>query len=319
MLYVQQKVMKDAKYHIALLAANLVFGANYSFYSGLIGGHYISSDSLYVLRTLAAALFFIPMMFLSKRWRVDYKDLYKFLIVAALLLFGRMFLMLEGMNYTSPIDGSIIATMGPILIMIIAAFMIRERITLTRLAGIVLGAAGALILIFSNAGHHTSLSGKMLGNLLILASIVFSSIDTVYIKQLFSRYSPYTVMGWAYLFGLFFVLPVFGDDLLRTDLSRWTPQVYGSMIWLLLGGTVLSTVLLFYGLRGVTATASSIYVYTQPVIATLLAILRGQDKLTVVTISSAALIFAGVFFVIRSYKQSPPPPPAPRTHIHPVN
>lgn len=296
----QRLIMNNLKYHIALVGANIMFGANYSFYSSLIQ-HNISSDGLYMLRVLSEALFFIPFMFLTSRWRVSARDIYKFAIVALLIVFGRMYLMLEGMNYTSPIDGSIIATLGPIMIMVISAVMIRERITVTRTTGIVLGGGGALTLILSNVGGHAE-AGKMLGNALLLASIVLSSVDTVFVKSLTAKYSPFTIMGWAYMIGTVCVLPFFGGKLLAVDFSGWSAEGYASLAYVLIAGTALATALLYYGLGGVSATVSSIYVYTQPIVATLLAIIRGQDHLTVVTVASAALIFAGVFFVIRSYK-----------------
>lgn len=219
--------MKKQSYHLALILANIMFGANYSFYSALIG-HEVTSEALYVLRTLSTALFFVPFMFLTRQWRVELKDLARFAVVTLLLVFGRQYLMLEGMNYTSPIDGSIIATTGPILIMIISAIAIKEPITRTRTVGILLGAAGAITLILSNM-KGGSVSGKMLGNILLLTSILLSSINTVFVKGLFAHYSPYTVIGWTYLMGVVVVVPLFGDELLRINLGQWTPTAYGSM------------------------------------------------------------------------------------------
>lgn len=295
--------MSKLKYNIALIAANTIYGANYSFYSSLIG-HYISSEELYVLRCLTSAIIFIPLLFLTNNYKIQFRDLYKFTIVAALLVFGRQYLVLKGMNYASPIDGSIIATTGPIMIMLISAIMIKERITWRRALGITLGGAGAILLVVSNM-RGGSVSGKMLGNILLVASILFSSINTVFVKKLFIKYSPYTVIGWAYIISLLFVIPLFGKNLTEIDFTNWTPAVYGSMAYLLIFGSAIAAILFFYGLRGVSATASSIYVYIQPVVGTLLAILRGQDKITVITVCSASLIFAGVFFVIRSYRNTP--------------
>lgn len=278
-----------------------MFGANYSFYSSLIKDDDISSEGLYVLRTIISVLFFSGIMFITGKWRIEIKDLYKLGIVAALLVFGRQYLMLDAMNFTSPIDGSIIATTGPIFIMIISAFMLKERFTLTRTMGIVLGFGGALLLILSNM-HGGLVSGKMLGNILLLVSIILSAVDTVFIKGLFAKYAPLTIMGWAYLIAIVVVAPVFGDDLIKTDFSKWTLWTYGSMGYVLLIGTVLAMFLSFYGLKGVSATASSMYTYVQPIMGTALAIGRGQDKLTWILLLSTAMIFSGVFFVIRSYK-----------------
>lgn len=290
------------KYHISLLIANMLFGMNYSFYSSIIG-HIVSSDNLFVLRVMAGALFFVVYMFATGRARIELRDLYKFAILAGILVFGRIYVMLDGMNYTSPIDGSIIATMNPILIMLISALIIKEKITVKRTFGILIGAAGALILILSNM-HGGIHGGKTLGNILITVSIVFSAFNTVFVKKLISKYSPYTIMGWIYLIGFIVVMPVFGPGLLKVDTSHWNTEMWLEIGYITIIGSMVASALNYYGLKGVSATSSSMYAYSQPIMATILAVWRGQDTITYITIISAALVFAGVFIVISSYRKN---------------
>lgn len=290
------------RYHTLLLTANVLFGMNYSFYSSIIG-RILTSDELFFVRIAASALFFVPYMFLTGRWKIDLKDLYIFVIIAAVLIFGRIYIMLWGMNYTSPIDGSIIATMNPILIMLISAVIIREKITLRRSLGILLGAAGALTLILSNA-HGGIHAGKLLGNLLIMVSILFSAFNTVFIKKFINKYDPFTVLGWVYLIGIVVVLPLFGPGMLKVDPGKWSGEMWMELGYITLFGSVIATGISYYGLKGVSATSASMYAYAQPVAATLLAVWRGQDKITAITVISAALIFIGVFVVITSYRNN---------------
>lgn len=287
------------KYHACLLAANVMFGMNYSFYSSIIG-RILTSDQLFFVRIAASALFFVPYMFLTGKYKIDWKDLYKFALIALVLIFGRIYIMLFGMNYTSPIDGSIIATMNPILIMLFSALLIREKITMKRTFGILIGAAGALTLILSDA-HGGLHGGKMLGNILIMVSILFSAFNTVYIKKFIAKYSPFTVLGWVFLIGMVFVLPIFGPDMLKIDTAKWTGEMWLELGYISVFGTVVATAISYYGLTGVSATSSSMYAYSQPIAATILAVWRGQDKVTDITVISAMLIFIGVFVVITSY------------------
>lgn len=301
------------KYHLALIGANLLYGTNYSYYTSILG-KYMNSQDVFLLRISAIALVFVPYMFLTGTARIRWQDLYKFLIVGGLLVFGRQYVMLDGMNYTSPIDGSIIATMSPILIMLISAAVIKEKITWKRTLGILTGAAGALLLILGNAKGGLT-SGRSFGNLLLFLSIISSSFNTVYIKELFNRYRPYTVIGWTYLLSLAAVLPLFGKDFLKMHYAAFPPEMWGEIGYIVIGGTMIATALYYYGLKGVSATASSMYAYTQPVIATVFALVRGQDRLTAVTLASAALIFAGVYVVIDSYRQKRKPAnPLPKPH-----
>lgn len=289
-----------AKYHISLLAANILFGVNYSFYSSIIG-KIVTSDQLFMLRICMSALFFVPFMFLSGKWKIDWKDLYKFAIIGVMIIFGRIYLMLFGMNYTSPIDGSLIATMNPILIMIFSALFIKEKITIKRTFGIMLGAGGALTLILSETagGLH---AGRMLGNLLIMASIIFSAFNTVFVKKFITKYDPFTVLGWSMMIGVAIALPIFGGDLTKIDTKAWNHEMWLEVGYITIIGTVIATTLAYYPLKRVSATSSSMYAYAQPIAATTLAVLRGQDRITTITIISAVMIFAGVLMVIFSYR-----------------
>lgn len=290
------------KYRISLLVANIFFGINYSFYSSIIG-HILTSNQLFFVRIAFSVLCFVPIMFLTGKWRIELRDLWKFAFIGVMIIFGRIFLMLYGMNFTSPIDGSIIATMNPILIMIFSAMLIKEKITLKRTLGILLGAAGALILILSNAGGGIH-GGKMLGNILIMVSILFSAFNTVYVKKFIMKYNPFTVVGWSMLIGFALVLPIFWKDMVTIDVAKWNTEAWLEMGYITVLGTALATGLAYYPLEKVSATAASMFAYSQPVAATILAVWRGQDRITAVTLISAALIFLGVFVVIRSYKSS---------------
>lgn len=299
-------VEKDSllKYQISLLVANILFGVNYSFYNSIIG-HIMTSNQLFFTRVAFSAIFFVPIMFITGKWRVEMKDLLKFALIGILIIFGRMYLMLYGMNFTSPIDGSIIATMNPILIMFFSALMLKEKITGRRTIGILLGAAGAVVLILSDSGGGLH-GGRMLGNILIMVSILFSAFNTVYVKEFIMKYHPFTVLGWSMLIGFVIALPIFAHDIAQIDLGKWNTDAWLEIGYITILGSVVATALAYYPLKRVSATAASMFAYSQPVAATILAVWRGQDKITIITIVSAALIFLGVFMVISSYKKSAP-------------
>lgn len=288
------------KYHISLLVANIMFGMNYSFYSSIIG-RIATSDQLFMLRICASTLFFVPVMFIIGKWRIDWKDLYKFAFIGLVIIFGRIYLMLFGMNYTSPIDGSIIATLNPILIMVFSAILIKEKITVKRTFGIILGLAGALTLILSESkgGLH---GGRMLGNLLIMVSILFSAFNTVFVKKFIAKYNPFTLLGWSMLIGTVVAFPFFAKDLFEIKTSHWNHEMWLEVGYITIIGTIVATALAYYPLKRVSATSASMYAYAQPIAATSLAVLRGQDTITTITIISAAMIFGGVLMVIFSYR-----------------
>ncbi|MEG0656049.1 MAG: DMT family transporter, partial [Mucinivorans sp.] len=77
---------------------------------------------------------------------------------------------------------------------------------------------------------------------------------------------------------------------------------WGALAFVVLGATWLAYVCVAASLKKLSPTTASIYSYSQPVIASIFAIIRGQDRLDFVKIAAALLVFIGVYIVTRSYK-----------------
>lgn len=291
---------KALKYHLALIVSNLLFGINYSYYSSIIK-NIMSADALFYLRLVADALFFMPFIIIAGSWRVKLSDIPGILLFVALLTFGRQYLMIKALAYTSPIDSSIIATLTPIFVMIIAAMAIKERIAGTRIAGMALAFIGAVALIISTA-TTTDTPGHLRGNLIALASVVSFSVNNVYAKGILSKYSPFTLIGWSSVISIIIATPLFYDQLATINITKLSLPEWGELAYIFIGGTIVASALFYYGLKHISPTAQSIYIYIQPFSATLFAILRGQGDITSAILISSVMIFAGVIITEHSFK-----------------
>ena len=135
--------------HISLLAANIIYGVNYSIAKAVMPD-YIKPLALVSFRSIiTAGLFWITSLFMPKE-PVSRKDL--------LFLFGCSFfgvvinqiLFLVGLNLTSPINSSIIISTNPIFAFVFAALILKERITFLKGTGLAIGLSGVLLLILQN-------------------------------------------------------------------------------------------------------------------------------------------------------------------------
>jgi drug/metabolite transporter (DMT)-like permease len=286
--------------HIALMAANLIYGLNFTIAKSVMPG-FIKPLALVSLRSvITALLFWVTSLFLPKE-KVENRDL--------LYLFGCSFLgvvinqvlFLAGLNLTTPINSSIILAINPVAVFVFAAIILKEKIFLIRGAGLAVGLTGIMLLLL-NEGRPDLSSRTFLGNVFTLINTLSWALFTVVIKRMLVKYTPVTVMKWVFFFGMFTNIPLGYKQWSTTDWFAITPLAWLAIGFVVVCATYLGYLLLIYGLKRVSPTIVSSYTYSQPVIAAIVATMIGQDSLNLVDITSAILIFTGVFMVSRQQK-----------------
>lgn len=281
--------------HLSLLAANIIYGLNYSIAKAVMPDH-IKPFALVSVRSIsAAALFWITSLFIPKE-PVNRKDL--------LFLFGCSFfgvvinqtLFLVGLDMTTPVNSSIILSTNPIFAFVFAALILKERITFLKGTGLAIGLSGVLLLILQNGVPDLG-SSTFLGDIFSMINTISWAFYTVIIKRMLEKYHPVTVMKWTFLFGMLTNIPAGYHQWSTMDWSSIPLIAWLQICFVIVGATYLGYLLITFGLRRLSPTIVSTYTYTQPIIAAYLATLMGQDHIDLIMIVSALLIFAGVFVV----------------------
>ncbi|MEG0789525.1 MAG: DMT family transporter [Alistipes sp.] len=309
--------MGKLRYNFDLIFANVFFGANFSFYVSLTR-NYLDFQQIFMLQVLAAALFFIPFAVFSKRsYKITWCDFRAIFIVTLLVVYGWMYVLLWGSSYTSPIDASTIATLGPAFTLIMAHIMQRSKVSAARIIGVVFALIGAGMLIFDK-GFVLTHGSRGYGNALVLCAVVAIAINTVIIKPQLERLGTLVVMGWYYIIGLAITAPFFWRYIDHTQFTRLPLFAQAELGYILILGTVLPMYLLYRGTEKLTAVHTALYRYIQPVIATALALLRKQSPFDSVSIVATVAIFIGVILVAVGFNRpttssatqpAPVPPP----------
>jgi drug/metabolite transporter (DMT)-like permease len=286
--------VKNLRAHIYLFIVNLFYGAGFTI-SKMVMPHFIKPFGFIFIRvSLTTTLFFV----LHRFWineKVEKKD---FLLLAACGLFGVVInqeLFFLGLSITTPINASLIMIMTPMLVFLISFFLSHETVTWQKILGLLLGSAGALIIL---GGKGFSFNGNTLwGDFLILINATSFAIYLVIVRPLMKKYHPLTVIKWVFAFGLipvfFFGIKQFGE----IEWSGFTPQIWAAVGFVVICVTFFAYLLNILALRSVHSSVVGAYIYLQPVIATIISISLGKDHITPEKIVSAALIFSGVYLV----------------------
>lgn len=292
--------------HLALFLVNALYGANHVIAKGVMPD-YVKPSAFIFLRVSGAVILFWLVKWMFVRERIARKDIFR---LAACGLFGvavNQLFFFNGLSITSSINTGIIMTINPILVVILSYFLLKEAITWRRSLGIILGATGAILLtVAGGSGKGDSL----LGDLFIFINASSYAVYLVLVKPLMARYSPLTVITYVFTFGWVYVtlFPATIPELLETEFHTIPGDKIAAIVFVIVGVTFLTYLLTVYGLKYVSASVSSAYIYLQPVLVMLFTFLFSAlhltedftGTITVTKIIYMLIIFAGVYLTTSS-------------------
>ena len=284
---------------IALLLVQLFYGVTFTFANDVIDGGYIQPYGFILFRVSLAGILFWVFSAWTPSEKIDYNDFPKFIIAAFFGVALNMLAFFKGLQFTTPINGSVIMVTTPIIVLILSAIILREKITKIKIFGILVGLSGALILSVYNSSASEG-DNILLGNFLVLINAASYSYYLILIKKITDKYHPYTFIKWLFLFGTLFVLPFGYRELSVVDWSSFTPYIWFSVLFVVVGATFATYLLNPLALRKLSATTVSTFLYIQPIFAGIFAIIMGSDTINVVKIIATLLIFLGVYLVTKS-------------------
>ena len=291
------------KGHSSMLGANVMWGLMSPVAKFVMVGGAVTPLVVTDLRITGAMVLFWIASFFQKPERVAPKDLLKLLGASLLAIVFNQGCFIFGVGLTSPVDASIITTSMPLLAMVLAAIYLKEPITGKKVLGIAVGATGALLLIL---GSHQVSEAKAAGNhyiwgdLLVLLAQFSYALYFVLFKNFVNKYSLITIMKWMFTYAFICALPFSYNDLLHTEWKSLQNTEIGALVFIVVGSTFISYVLIVIGQKNLRPTVAGMYNYVQPLGASIVAVCWGMDTFNFVKIISVALIFGGVYLVTNS-------------------
>ncbi|NRS88696.1 drug/metabolite transporter (DMT)-like permease [Flavobacterium sp. 7E] len=287
-----------SKRTIALFGATLVsiiYGLTFTIAKDVMPA-YVDAYGFILLRVGGSTLlFWLAWLFMPKE-KIDPSD---FPRIVAAAFFGVAFNMLtffKGLSLTSPISAAVIMVTTPMIVLILSAIIMKERMRKRMVTGILLGLIGTGSLILYGKAIGSS-SNATLGNLLVLVNAISYGFYLIIVKKLMDKYNAFTFVKWIYLFGLLMVLP-FGWS--QIEALNWTAlplDISWKIGFVVVISTFLTYLLNLLTMKELKPTTVAVFIYLQPFFATVFAISLGKDELSFTKIASALLIFIGVYMV----------------------
>ena len=286
--------------HIALLGCNIVWACDYPFYNLLLGKYIEPLAMVTASLVVAALLSWVPRLW-EEREQIERRDWGIIFIAALLMGIVRKVMMMFGLSLTSPIDGAIIATLSPLLVLVVSVAAGIDRLSVRKVVGLIVGMAGAVAVIVTSGSAHHEKSG-LGGTLMMICSATVTALYMVFFKRLVAKYRITTLLRAIYTISAIVIFPIGIESVIKSDFTDMNTHLWLAAAFVLIVPTYLPNLLLNYSLKFVQPTVSSTYTYIQPVLAVTLSVAMGLDVLHIDTALFALLLFVGVGLVISSYR-----------------
>ena len=198
----------------------------------------------------------------------------------------------------TPMDCSIVSSLSPIYTMFIAAYALKEPITLRKAGGVAISFLGVIYLILNSAtSTGSTIQTSWIGILLMIANSLCFALYLGLFKPVITKYSVITFMKWIFLFAAAFSLPLAGQELITFDYSLLSSTYLSELAFLIVCSTFITYFLIPLGQKRIRPTLVSMYSYVQPIIAIVISICVGMDTLSWQKVLAAVMVFGGVVLV----------------------
>lgn len=263
---------------------------------------FVHPIALVFLRIIGAGILFWLVSLFVKTQKVEKKDMKR---IALLALFGvviNQVFFIYGLSISTPINSSIIMISNPIMVFIFTMIILKEGVTLTKVSGLLLAIIGA-VLILRYRGNFEVGSDTIAGDLMTLINSASWAIFVVMVKPIMMKYNTVTAMRWLFLFGSIYIIPIGLVETMHTNWEGFTTHAVFAILFVVVATTFLAYFLNIYGLQELSPNTVSAYIYLQPFLASLFAMMLGEDKLTPTKLFSGILIILGLYFVNKKPKK----------------
>jgi len=294
-----------SKRNLALLGATIVsiiYGITFTIAKDVMP-QYIDAYGFILMRVGGSVvLFWLSWLFVPKE-KIDLADVPRIIASAFFGVAFNMLTLFKGLSLTSPISAAVIMVTTPMIVLILSAILMKERLQKSKVIGIILGLMGTAFLILYGKSIGDATNGS-LGNFLVFANAVSYGFYLIIVKKLMDKYNAFTFVKWIYLFGFLMVLPFGWSQFMAFNWSMVPITIMWKIGFVVVFSTFITYLLNLLSMKELKPTTVAVFIYLQPLFATVFAIGLGKDHLNWVKISAAILIFSGVYLVILKGKKS---------------
>ena len=286
---------------LAALGATTIYGLNHTIAKEVMPA-YIQGFGFVQVRLLGAAILFWLVSLFIPQQKIDRADFPKMLLCALFGMVINMLCFFKGIELSTPINSAVLITITPILVFVFSAILIKERLLLPRVVGVIMGFVGALVLIVFGNEIRQDAPNIPLGNALFVINATCFALYLVLVKSLSAKYTTVHLLKWLFLFGFIMALPISYPEFSQVSWATLPFEAVWRFAFVVIGTTFMTYLLNVYALKQLKASTIGVFTYLQPLIGIGYAILVGADALTAYKLGAGGVVLLGVYLVTKRYQ-----------------
>ena len=286
---------------LAAFGATTIYGLNHTIAKEVMPA-YIQGFGFVQVRLLGAAILFWLVSLFIPQQKIDRADFPKMLLCALFGMVINMLCFFKGIELSTPINSAVLITITPILVFVFSAILIKERLLLPRVVGVIMGFVGALVLIVFGNEIRQDAPNIPLGNALFVINATCFALYLVLVKSLSAKYTTVHLLKWLFLFGFIMAMPISYPEFSQVSWATLPFEAVWRFAFVVIGTTFMTYLLNVYALKQLKASTIGVFTYLQPLIGIGYAILVGADALTAYKLGAGGVVLLGVYLVTKRYQ-----------------
>jgi drug/metabolite transporter (DMT)-like permease len=283
-------MQQQPKAYILLFLAIIIWGFSFIWSKSLFA--YLGVLQVVAIRYSLAAGFSVYVFWWKRiRWR----DIPYFMLLASLEPFAYSFFEIKGIEYSGASITAIMVSIIPLVMILIGAFFLKEKLTKINILGIVLSFFGVLVILYNGTDTFWA-SDNFTGILYLLGAVLSASVGGFVLKRLTQRYAIATIIGWQnILSGVFYVPVLLWKGVPVSTMTHYFSEIWLPFLLLSVGASVLAFAFYANAVKFIGLVKTNAVTYLIPVITLLAAWYLFAEPLTLQKGIGTLVVIGGLY------------------------
>lgn len=209
-----------------------------------------------------------------------------------------------GLQHTSATKTSLIIATIPVVVLVLSAVLLKEKLRGLNIFGILLSLSGVCLLVFSGEGHPIQSESSMVGDLLIFGAVLSASFYTILTRKLGTLFTSTQITGMQAIIGTLLLLPPFLLDVQNVKWTEISLKSAGAVAMLTIFATIGAFLCFNYALTRIPAARAAVFLNVVPIITICGAWVILGETLTLLQVCGGGIVLIAVVLANHTPKET---------------